>query len=144
MEIMPGPNMAYLTILARGDGRRAGYAAVAGVALGLLLVGLASAMVGAAVAALLLAWQILRGAGVAYLLWLASDGGRGANEAPEHAARGSSLGRFFGRGLLTNLLNARHSPCMSRSCRGFCRPIIRLRPSVWPVADLCPDRHGDP
>ena len=106
MEITPGPNMAYLAILALGDGRRAGYAAVAGVALGLLLVGLASALgVGAAVAASPLAWQILRWGGVAYLLWLAWDGWRGADEAPEHAAQGSSLGRFFGRGLLTNLLN---------------------------------------
>lgn len=106
MEITPGPNMAYLAILALGDGRRAGYAAVAGVALGLLVVGLASALgVGAAVAASPVAWQILRWGGVAYLLWLAWDGWRGADEASEHAAQGSSLGRFFRRGLLTNLLN---------------------------------------
>lgn len=106
MEITPGPNMAYLAILALGDGRRAGYAAVTGVALGLLLVGLASALgVGAAVTASPLAWQVLRWGGVAYLLWLAWDGWRGANETPEHAAPGSTLMRFFRRGLVTNLLN---------------------------------------
>lgn len=106
MEITPGPNMAYLAILALGDGRRAGYAAVAGVASGLLVVGLAAALgVGAAVSASPLAFQALRWGGVGYLLWLAWDGWREADEPPEHAARGSSLGRFFIRGLITNLLN---------------------------------------
>lgn len=106
MEITPGPNMAYLAILSLSDGRRAGYAAVAGVALGLLIVGLASALgVGAAITASPLAYQALRWGGVAYLLWLAWDGWRDADEPPEHAAQGSSLARFFGRGLITNLLN---------------------------------------
>lgn len=106
MEITPGPNMAYLAILALSDGRRAGYAAVAGVATGLLLVGLAAALgIGAAVSASPLAYQTLRWGGVAYLLWLAWDGWTEADEASEHAAQGSSLGRFFRRGLVTNLLN---------------------------------------
>lgn len=106
MEITPGPNMGYLAIVALTDGRRAGYAAVAGVALGLTLVGLAAALgLGAAVAASPWLYQALRWGGVGYLLWLAWQGWRGADEAPEHAAHGSSLGRFFGRGLVTNLLN---------------------------------------
>lgn len=106
MEVTPGPNMAYLAILALSDGRRAGYAAVAGVATGLLLVGLASALgVGAADSASPLTYQALRWGGFLYLLWLAWAGWSEADEAPEHAARGSSLGRFFARGLITNLLN---------------------------------------
>ncbi|MDP5307925.1 LysE family translocator [Paracoccus spongiarum] len=106
MEITPGPNMAYLAILALSDGRGAGYAAVAGVATGLLVVGLTAALgVGAAVSASPLAYQTLRWGGVLYLLWLAWEGWRDADEASEHAAQGSSLGRFFGRGLITNLLN---------------------------------------
>lgn len=106
MEITPGPNMGYLAIVALTDGRRAGYAAVAGVALGLALVGLAAALgLGAVVTASPALYQALRWGGVGYLLWLAWQGWRGADEAPEHAAHGASLGRFLARGLVTNLLN---------------------------------------
>jgi threonine/homoserine/homoserine lactone efflux protein len=105
-EITPGPNMSYLAIVALGDGRRAGLAAVAGVALGLSLLGIAAALgLGALVATVPGLAQILRWGGAAYLLWLAWQGWKGADEAPEHAPRGSTLARFFRRGLLTNLLN---------------------------------------
>lgn len=106
MEVTPGPNMAYLAILALSDGRRAGFAAVAGVALGLGIVGAAAALgVGAMIEASPALYQTLRWGGVAYLLWLAWTGWREADEPPEHAPQGSSLGRFFTRGLVTNLLN---------------------------------------
>lgn len=105
-EITPGPNMSYLAIVALGDGRRAGLAAVAGVALGLALLGLVSAFGLAAVIAAVPGLEgTLRGLGVTYLLWLAWQGWRGAGESVEHAARGSSPAQFFLRGLVTNLLN---------------------------------------
>jgi threonine/homoserine/homoserine lactone efflux protein len=44
VEITPGPNMAYLAVTSIDRGRRAGLVVVAGVALGLALVGLASAL----------------------------------------------------------------------------------------------------
>lgn len=135
MEITPGPNMAYLAILAVGDGRRAGYAAVAGVALGLLAVGLASVLgVGAAVAASPWAWQILRWGGVGYLLWLAWDGWRGAGESPEHAARGSSLGRFFRRGLVTNLLNPKAFALYVAVLPGFLSPGHPVMPQAMALS----------
>lgn len=106
IELTPGPNMAYLALVAATDGRRSGYAAVAGVALGLAIVGLATALgLSAVISTSPLAYQILRWGGVAYLLWLAWDGWRGAGEPAEHAALGSSLRRYFRRGLITNLLN---------------------------------------
>lgn len=40
VELMPGPNMAYLAPVAATEGRRRGYAAVSGVALGLAVPGL--------------------------------------------------------------------------------------------------------
>ena len=40
IELTPGPNMAYLALIAATEGRRPGYAAVAGVALGLTVLGL--------------------------------------------------------------------------------------------------------
>ena len=106
IELTPGPNMMYLALLAASEGRKVGYAAVAGVALGLGLVGLATAL---GVATLVLreplAYQAVRWAGVAYLLWLAWDGWRGAGEAEQTVAPGSTLALFFRRGLITNLLN---------------------------------------
>lgn len=103
----PGPNMAYLAVLSAGDGRKAGFAATIGIALGLLIIGIAAAL---GVATLIsnseLAYQVLRWGGVGYLLWLAWDGWREepetspgtTNEPMQHA-------KFFRRGLIVNLLN---------------------------------------
>jgi threonine/homoserine/homoserine lactone efflux protein len=106
IELSPGPNMAYLALIAATDGRRPGFAAVAGVALGLALMGAAAAL---GLAGLIgdqgPLYQALKWAGAAYLLWLAWQGWRGADGEVEHAAIGSSLPMFFRRGLITNLLN---------------------------------------
>lgn len=107
IESTPGPNMAYLAVLSAGNGRRAGFAATLGIALGLLVIGIAAAL---GVAALIsnspLAYQLLRWGGVGYLLWLAWDGWR---EEPE-TSPGKTDGplqhaKFFKRGLIVNLLN---------------------------------------
>ncbi|WP_226554641.1 LysE family translocator [Celeribacter naphthalenivorans] len=104
IEATPGPNMAYLIVLAAIEGRRAGYAAVAGVALGLLIVGVLAAMgVAALISASPLAFQVLRWAGVAYLLWLAYDAWR-PEKAEPNAFAGKNA-RYFRRGLIVNLLN---------------------------------------
>jgi threonine/homoserine/homoserine lactone efflux protein len=106
IELTPGPNMVWLAIVAASDGRRAGFAAVAGVALGLTLVGVGAAFgLTAIIAGSPVAYQVLRWAGVGYLLWLAWDGWRVADDASEDAAAGSSPGVHFRRGLVTNLLN---------------------------------------
>ncbi len=106
IELTPGPNMAYLAMIAATEGRRPGYAAVAGVALGLAVVGLIAAFgLATAITAQPVLYQTLRWGGVGYLLWLAWDGWRDADAALEHAARGSTLLRYFRRGLVTNLLN---------------------------------------
>ena len=106
IEVTPGPNLVYLALVAATDGRKPGYAAVAGVALGLGSLGLLAAL---GLAALIdtspVLYAILRWGGVAYLLWLAWDSWRVAGNASEHAALGSSLSRYFRRGLITNLLN---------------------------------------
>lgn len=107
IESTPGPNMAYLAVLSAGNGRRAGFAATLGIALGLLIIGMAAAL---GVATLIsnshLAYQLLRWGGVGYLLWLAWDGWKEEPETspgktdgpPQHA-------KFFKRGLIVNLLN---------------------------------------
>lgn len=99
--------MAYLAILSAGDGRRAGFAAVAGIALGLLIVGAAAAFgVAALVSGSYTAYQILRWSGVMYLLWLAWDGWKTGEEiSPEHVKGHILEMKFFKRGLIVNLLN---------------------------------------
>jgi threonine/homoserine/homoserine lactone efflux protein len=108
IELTPGPNMAYLAALTLGSGRRAGLAAVAGVALGLALIGLAAALGAAAlVAASPVLWNALRWAGTAYLFYLAWETWRGEAETSPAGLDGARLGhrRFFLRGLVTNILN---------------------------------------
>jgi threonine/homoserine/homoserine lactone efflux protein len=107
IELTPGPNMAYLAVLSAGNGRRAGFAATLGIALGLLVVGVGAAL---GLAALISSsnplYEGLRWAGVAYLLWLAWDGWRDATETSPARADGNGIeAAAFTRGLITNLLN---------------------------------------
>lgn len=105
IELTPGPNMAWLAMLAAMQGRRRGFAAVAGVSLGLAIMG---ALAGLGLAALLAAepalYNALRWAGVLYLLYLAWDGWKDAG-LPAEEATGITAGAAFRRGLVTNLLN---------------------------------------
>jgi len=107
IELTPGPNMAYLAVLSASKGRRAGFAATLGVALGLLIVGLAAALgLTALIANSRMLYEALRWGGVLYLLWLAYEGWRGdAETSPGTATAGASDSKYFVRGLITNLLN---------------------------------------
>lgn len=107
IELTPGPNMAYLAVLSASNGRRAGFAATIGVALGLLIVGIAAAL---GVATLIsnspLAYQGLRMGGVIYLFYLAWDGWKDpADENIQHPDTHAEHMKFFRRGLFVNLLN---------------------------------------
>lgn len=103
IELTPGPNMGYLVIVALTQGRKAGFAAVAGVCLGLSVIGVAAAF---GVAALIqssdLIYNGLRYAGIAFLLWLAWDGWRGGGEEKNHTVGPRAQ---FLRGLTSNILN---------------------------------------
>jgi threonine/homoserine/homoserine lactone efflux protein len=104
IELTPGPNMTYIALVAAAQGRRAGLATVAGVALGLAIIGLLAAIgVAELVSASTTAYEILRWAGVAFLLYLAWDGWRDGGDPA--AAGDESDGSLFLRGLFTNLLN---------------------------------------
>lgn len=107
LEITPGPNLGYLAALSATHGRRAGLAATAGVALGLSMHAVAAAVgVGALIAAHPWAYELLRWAGVAVLVWLAYEGWVGEREAaPAAALSGPSRAGLFWRGFWTNLLN---------------------------------------
>lgn len=106
IELTPGPNMAYLAVLSASVGRRAGFAATLGVALGLLIVGLAAALgLTAIIANSRWLYEVLRWGGALYLLWLAWEGWRGEQETSPGKAGVMTHSKFFVRGLVTNLLN---------------------------------------
>lgn len=107
IELTPGPNMTYLAILAASRGTSAALAAVAGVAAGLLLVGVLSALgVAALVSQSPALWQVLRWGGVLYLLWLAWEAWQGADGASDIVdGLADTRQSLFLRGVMTNLLN---------------------------------------
>ncbi len=102
MEITPGPNMGYLALLSATRGRRAGWAATAGVAVGLMTLGLLAALgLASLVHASPLLYHGLKWAGVAYFLWLAWDAGKTPSQTVAiHPDR-----RVATQGFFTNILN---------------------------------------
>lgn len=108
MALTPGPNMVYLVSRSICQGRRAGVISLFGVVAG-FLVHMFTAAVGltALFMAVPLAYEILKWAGAAYLLYLAwqavKPGARSPFEArdlPQDSPR-----KLFAMGFLTNLLN---------------------------------------
>lgn len=106
IELTPGPNMAWLAILSATEGRRAGLAATAGVALGLLAIGVAAALgLAALIAGSPVLYDLLRWAGVLFLLYLAIEGWRAAGESSPSRLQDTGALRHFTRGFLINALN---------------------------------------
>jgi threonine/homoserine/homoserine lactone efflux protein len=133
VTVTPGADTMLVVRTAAVSGRRAGLAAVAGIALGCLVWAALSALgVTAVLTASRLAFEVLRAAGVAYLVWLGlralwharrpaglseassaalSSAASGASAASGMAASGATVApgasawRAWRTGLLTNLLN---------------------------------------
>lgn len=99
--------MIWLGLLAATEGRRTAFAAVAGIALGLTVQGVLAALgLGVVFQAYPAAYQSLRWAGVAYLLWLAWESWHDASNPAHHQPGGGETpAEAFRAGLLTNLLN---------------------------------------
>lgn len=103
IELTPGPNMTYLAALTVARGARVGLSAVAGVAVGLAVLGVfASLGLARLIEASPTLYLLLRLGGVAFMFWLAWDAWRGADAADE---RGPAALGAFGRGLVSNVLN---------------------------------------
>jgi len=108
MVLTPGPNMIYLISRSICQGRTAGLISLSGVALGFLVYLVCAAL---GITALLMAvphaYDVLRFAGAAYLLYLAWQALRPGGRSPfqlrtlDH----DSPRRLFGMGLFTALLN---------------------------------------
>ncbi|MEZ5953755.1 MAG: LysE family translocator [Hyphomonas sp.] len=103
VELTPGPNMGWLATLSARRGRAAGMRAVAGITLGLALQ-LAAAATGLSglLAGSVLLYELLRWAGVAFMVYLAWEAFRDDGSAAPGIGHGPS---GFRRGLVANLLN---------------------------------------
>lgn len=103
LNLTPGPDMLFCLSQGLRGGRRAGWAASAGVALGVFIhVMIAGLGLGAVFAASPTLFEAVRWIGVGYLLWLALVALRG--QASEQA-RPQAVASAFRSGLLINLLN---------------------------------------
>ena len=108
VEITPGPNMAWLVSLTLVEGRRAGLAATAGVAIGLALNATLSSV---GLSALLLRFPVVGawiglGAGM-MMFWLAWRGWQEAGESSTAAIAGHELKRNLIAGIAINLVNVK-------------------------------------
>jgi threonine/homoserine/homoserine lactone efflux protein len=108
IELTPGPNMGYLVMTSLAHGRKLGLAQVAGIALGLAIAGAVSAL---GLNRLFTLWpafyEILRWAGLAYLLYLSFDAWRESKPSadPDNPPAALSAKRYALRGIISNLLN---------------------------------------
>jgi threonine/homoserine/homoserine lactone efflux protein len=131
IELTPGPNMTWLAIVAASEGRARGFASVAGVSLGLAVVGVAAALgLGALIVASPWLFQTLRWAGAVYLLWLAWDAWRDALDAPEVVQTSDGLARYFRRGFVVNVLNPKAAVFYMAVLPGFIQPDADLARQV--------------
>ncbi len=123
IELTPGPNMAWLAMVAASRGRAAGLAAVAGVTLGLGVYLIAGSLGAAqALAQAPLAYQTLRWAGIAFLVWLAWEAFRATPTQKAPTAQTKSVTGVFQRGLATNLLNPKAALFYLTVVPAFVRP----------------------
>lgn len=107
MSLTPGPNMMYLTSRALCQGRAAALLSLGGVATGFLIhLTVAASGLAAVLRASPAAYNLIRYAGVAYLLWLAWKALRPGGSAL-HTSRlpDASPRQLFFMGFMTNALN---------------------------------------
>lgn len=135
IELTPGPNMAWLALLSAERGRRAGLAALAGIALGLSIISAAAAFgLAEVITPDGLLFHMLRYGGVAFLLWLAWEAWRGPHDiSPERIVADGKMVRHFRRGLIINLLNPKAALFFVAILPGFIAP---ERPVTWQLLQL--------
>ena len=107
LNITPGPDMLYVIARSSSEGRGAGIASALGIGAG-TLVHIAALALGlsALLAAVPLAYDVIRWAGALYLVWLGVRAIRDAGEMSERVAlEPASRRAIFRQGMVTNVLN---------------------------------------
>ncbi|HMI28241.1 MAG TPA: LysE family translocator [Gaiellaceae bacterium] len=104
--VIPGPAVLYVVVQGAEQGRRVGLASVAGIHLG-TLVHVAAATVGlsALIVASSLAFNVVKYAGAAYLIYLGIRKLLGRDDVEQVGRRRESLRHAFVRGAVVNVLN---------------------------------------
>ncbi|HWX51506.1 MAG TPA: LysE family translocator [Roseomonas sp.] len=108
LAVTPGPDMLLVASRSLSQGRAAGFATLAGIQVGIYGHALAAALGLAQLFILVpVAYDVVRYAGAAYLLWLAWKAIRAPAPAasPPPGLRRAPVVAMFRQGLLTNLLN---------------------------------------
>jgi threonine/homoserine/homoserine lactone efflux protein len=108
MVLTPGPNMIYVLSRSVVQGRRAGLVSLLGVVAGFLVHVCATAIgLTAVFMAVPLAFELLKWAGAAYLLWLAWQALKPGASSPfePRLLPPDSTRKLFAMGFITNLLN---------------------------------------
>lgn len=119
-------------------GYRGAAASIAGLQVGLsahiVLVGIG---LGALISQSLLAFELLKWLGAAYLVWLGIQQWRAAGALDLHALAGSMpRRRLFRRAVLVNLTNPKASCSSPRCSRSLSCPISHRPSSIWCSASL--------
>jgi threonine/homoserine/homoserine lactone efflux protein len=127
IELTPGPNMTWLAILTLAEGRLRGLMAVAGVGLGLAVLGALGALgVSEIIKSSRLAYEILRWAGAGFLVYLAWEGWRGGEKE-----EGGGERRAFTRGFVANVLNPKAAIFYIAVLPGFIDPRADVSAQTW-------------
>lgn len=121
----PGPDMLLIASRSVSQGRAAGFLTYFGIALGTYCHALAAALgLSQLFVAVPVAYEIIRWAGCAYLLYLAwkTVRSKGASFAPTSGLKRFSSKRILGEGLATNLLNPKMALFVLALFPQFVRP----------------------
>ena len=109
LVLIPGPNLIYIVTRSVESGRRAGLASVLGVETGTVIhVAAAAFGLSALLASSAVAFEIVKYAGVAYLVYLGVRALR-SGKAPERQVAPAGMRRTVAEGVLVNVLNPKVS-----------------------------------
>ena len=129
LTVSPGPGVLYVTARTIAQGRAAGFASMLGIESG-EVVWLAAAATGvvALLATSTAALGVLRWAGAAYLVYLGVQRWRHAADAV--ATERANLGRTYGQGVVTQLLNPKVAVFFVAFLPQFLNPAQPIAPQV--------------
>jgi threonine/homoserine/homoserine lactone efflux protein len=106
LVLIPGPGVLYIVARSLDQGREAGLVSVVGVATGnMVQVLVAAAGLSALIASSATAYEVLRVAGAAYLIWLGVARLLGADILPDAQAPAVAHHRIYAQGVIVAMLN---------------------------------------
>jgi threonine/homoserine/homoserine lactone efflux protein len=131
LNLTPGPDVLYIVGRSLSQGRAAGVVSALGISTGCLFhIVAATCGLSALMLTLPLAYDLVRYAGAAYLVWLGVKALRSKSEALEvRTLARTPLGAIFRQGVVTNVLNPKVALFFLAFLPQFADP---ARGSLWP------------